>query len=171
MSRTCLERESSCLMIYTRGTKCIFLLCCILGLQTVVVDHEFGTAAISATATGFQQPHVRAARAYIPVTALGGFAFPLFISLHFPGLMPSVQGWVYFLHTQMRQLHGGVRFIQQRFYTASWLFLLSSALGAAILIKSIQILGRFFFKNSFFKTCIWARALQRSVSVVFLMSW
>ncbi|TRZ10306.1 hypothetical protein HGM15179_016803 [Zosterops borbonicus] len=36
------------------------------GLQTVVVDHEFGTAAISATATGFQQPHVRAARAHIP---------------------------------------------------------------------------------------------------------
>uniref|UniRef100_A0A8C3QCD3 Uncharacterized protein n=1 Tax=Geospiza parvula TaxID=87175 RepID=A0A8C3QCD3_GEOPR len=32
------------------------------GLQTVVVDREFGTAAISATATGFQQPHLKAAR-------------------------------------------------------------------------------------------------------------
>ncbi|XP_066051848.1 nuclear pore membrane glycoprotein 210 isoform X2 [Chamaea fasciata] len=36
------------------------------GLQTVVVDREFGTAAISATATGFQQPHLRAARAQTP---------------------------------------------------------------------------------------------------------
>ncbi|NXR97506.1 PO210 protein, partial [Oxylabes madagascariensis] len=36
------------------------------GLQTVVVDHEFGTAAISATATGFQQLHLKAARAKIP---------------------------------------------------------------------------------------------------------
>ncbi|NXC57164.1 PO210 protein, partial [Aleadryas rufinucha] len=36
------------------------------GLQTVVVDREFGTAAISATATGFQQPHLKAARAKIP---------------------------------------------------------------------------------------------------------
>ncbi|NXS88805.1 PO210 protein, partial [Erpornis zantholeuca] len=36
------------------------------GLQTVVVDREFGTAAISATATGFQHPHLKAARAKIP---------------------------------------------------------------------------------------------------------
>ncbi|XP_039415049.1 LOW QUALITY PROTEIN: nuclear pore membrane glycoprotein 210 [Corvus cornix cornix] len=40
------------------------------GLQTVVVDREFGTAAISATATGFQQPHLKAARAKIPQEAL-----------------------------------------------------------------------------------------------------
>ncbi|XP_068883797.1 nuclear pore membrane glycoprotein 210 [Aphelocoma coerulescens] len=40
------------------------------GLQTVVVDREFGTAAISATATGFQQPHLKAARAKIPHEAL-----------------------------------------------------------------------------------------------------
>uniref|UniRef100_H0YY08 Nucleoporin 210 like n=2 Tax=Taeniopygia guttata TaxID=59729 RepID=H0YY08_TAEGU len=40
------------------------------GLQTVVVDHEFGTAAISATATGFQQPHLKAARAQIPHEAV-----------------------------------------------------------------------------------------------------
>ncbi|NXE99480.1 PO210 protein, partial [Menura novaehollandiae] len=36
------------------------------GLQTVVVDHEFGTAAISATATGYQQSHLKAAHAKIP---------------------------------------------------------------------------------------------------------
>ncbi|NXS35920.1 PO210 protein, partial [Pomatostomus ruficeps] len=36
------------------------------GLQTVVVDREFGTAAISATATGYQQSHLRAARAKAP---------------------------------------------------------------------------------------------------------
>ncbi|XP_062356735.1 nuclear pore membrane glycoprotein 210 [Cinclus cinclus] len=40
------------------------------GLQTVVVDHEFGAAAISATATGFQQPHLKAARAKIPHEAV-----------------------------------------------------------------------------------------------------
>ncbi|NWV56854.1 PO210 protein, partial [Daphoenositta chrysoptera] len=40
------------------------------GLQTVVVDREFGTAAISATATGFQQPHLKAARAKIPHEAV-----------------------------------------------------------------------------------------------------
>nr|XP_041574619.1 nuclear pore membrane glycoprotein 210 isoform X6 [Taeniopygia guttata] len=40
------------------------------GLQTVVVDREFGTAAISATATGFQQPHLKAARAQIPHEAV-----------------------------------------------------------------------------------------------------
>ncbi|NXM08418.1 PO210 protein, partial [Tyrannus savana] len=33
------------------------------GLQTVVVHREFGTAAISATATGYQQSHLRAVRA------------------------------------------------------------------------------------------------------------
>uniref|UniRef100_A0A8C5TEY0 Nucleoporin 210 n=1 Tax=Malurus cyaneus samueli TaxID=2593467 RepID=A0A8C5TEY0_9PASS len=32
------------------------------GLQTVVVDREFGTAAISATATGYQQSHLKAGR-------------------------------------------------------------------------------------------------------------
>ncbi|XP_048171874.1 nuclear pore membrane glycoprotein 210 isoform X2 [Corvus hawaiiensis] len=42
------------------------------GLQTVVVDREFGTAAISATATGFQQPHLKAARAKIPEALLPG---------------------------------------------------------------------------------------------------
>uniref|UniRef100_H0Z090 Nucleoporin 210 n=1 Tax=Taeniopygia guttata TaxID=59729 RepID=H0Z090_TAEGU len=41
------------------------------GLQTVVVDREFGTAAISATATGFQQPHLKAARAQIPAVLPG----------------------------------------------------------------------------------------------------
>uniref|UniRef100_A0A8C5IKL4 Nucleoporin 210 n=1 Tax=Junco hyemalis TaxID=40217 RepID=A0A8C5IKL4_JUNHY len=40
------------------------------GLQTVVVDREFGTAAISATATGFQQPHLKAARAKVPHEAV-----------------------------------------------------------------------------------------------------
>ncbi|NXU46916.1 PO210 protein, partial [Drymodes brunneopygia] len=35
------------------------------GLQTVVVDREFGTAAISATATAFQQSHLQEARAKI----------------------------------------------------------------------------------------------------------
>ncbi|KAF2976400.1 hypothetical protein EK904_003634 [Melospiza melodia maxima] len=40
------------------------------GLQTVVVDREFGTAAISATATGFQQPHLKAARAKMPHEAV-----------------------------------------------------------------------------------------------------
>uniref|UniRef100_A0A8C3UCH4 Nucleoporin 210 n=1 Tax=Catharus ustulatus TaxID=91951 RepID=A0A8C3UCH4_CATUS len=40
------------------------------GLQTVVVDREFGTAAISATATGFQQPYLKAARAKIPHEAV-----------------------------------------------------------------------------------------------------
>ncbi|NXS12466.1 PO210 protein, partial [Neodrepanis coruscans] len=32
------------------------------GLQTVVVHREFGTAAISATATGYQQSHLVAAK-------------------------------------------------------------------------------------------------------------
>ncbi|NXF10178.1 PO210 protein, partial [Smithornis capensis] len=32
------------------------------GLQTVVVHREFGTAAISATATGYQQSHLKAAK-------------------------------------------------------------------------------------------------------------
>ncbi|NXY23714.1 PO210 protein, partial [Atrichornis clamosus] len=36
------------------------------GLQTVVVDREFGTAAISATATGYQQSHLEAAKAKTP---------------------------------------------------------------------------------------------------------
>ncbi|XP_064524125.1 nuclear pore membrane glycoprotein 210 [Pseudopipra pipra] len=45
------------------------------GLQTVVVHREFGTAAISATATGYQQSHLKAARvktqyeALLPVSA------------------------------------------------------------------------------------------------------
>ncbi|NWI84705.1 PO210 protein, partial [Pitta sordida] len=32
------------------------------GLQTVVVPREFGTAAISATASGYQQSHLKAAK-------------------------------------------------------------------------------------------------------------
>ncbi|KAJ7410211.1 nuclear pore membrane glycoprotein 210 [Willisornis vidua] len=45
------------------------------GLQTVVVQREFGTAAISATATGYQQCHLKAAKvkmqyeAMVPVSA------------------------------------------------------------------------------------------------------
>ncbi|NWV66707.1 PO210 protein, partial [Malurus elegans] len=40
------------------------------GLQTVVVDREFGTAAISATATGYQQSHLKAAKATVPYEAV-----------------------------------------------------------------------------------------------------
>uniref|UniRef100_A0A8C0VXY7 Nucleoporin 210 n=1 Tax=Cyanistes caeruleus TaxID=156563 RepID=A0A8C0VXY7_CYACU len=40
------------------------------GLQTVVVDREFGTAMISAAAAAFQQPHLKAARAKIPHEAV-----------------------------------------------------------------------------------------------------
>ncbi|NWW83307.1 PO210 protein, partial [Climacteris rufus] len=36
------------------------------GFQTVVVDRELGAAAISAAASGYQQPHLRAARATAP---------------------------------------------------------------------------------------------------------
>ncbi|XP_072774430.1 nuclear pore membrane glycoprotein 210-like [Taeniopygia guttata] len=40
------------------------------GQKKMEVDHAFGTAAISATATGFQQPHLKAARAQIPHEAV-----------------------------------------------------------------------------------------------------
>lgn len=100
--------------ILDEGTKYVFHLCCIPALQTVVVDHEFGTAVISATATGFQQPHLRAARAQIPVTALGGV-------LHNPVVRAqcSLDGFISFTHSsvQMRQLC----FMQHCFYTGSWL--------------------------------------------------
>ncbi|NWV03465.1 PO210 protein, partial [Ptilonorhynchus violaceus] len=36
------------------------------GLQTVVVDREFGTAAISAAAIGYQPAHLKAAKAKMP---------------------------------------------------------------------------------------------------------
>ncbi|NWH76544.1 PO210 protein, partial [Piaya cayana] len=36
------------------------------GLQTIVVHHQSGTAAVSATATGYQQSHLKAAKVKMP---------------------------------------------------------------------------------------------------------